>query len=52
MSLCQNLLCVDLLCFGCKYFFRFKFSLNKPNSVLKSTHLRDNKDKPDAQGQF
>ena len=31
MNLWQNLLCMDTLCFGCKYFFGFMFSLNKPN---------------------
>ncbi len=38
--------------FGCKYFFRFKFSLNKPNFIQKSMHQRDNKDKPDSWSQF
>ena len=49
---CQNLLCEDPLCFGCKYFFSFIFSLNKLNVILKCMHQRDNKDKPDAQSVF
>ena len=38
--------------FGCKCFFMFKFSLNKPNFIRKSMHQRDNKDKLDSQSQF
>ena len=52
MSLCQKVLGKDHPFFGCKCFFRFKFSLNKPNFIRKSMHQRDNKDKPDSQSQF
>ena len=52
MSLCQKVLGEDHPFFGPKCFFRFKFSLNKPNFIWKSMHQRDNKDKLDSQSQF
>ena len=52
MSLCQKVLSEDHPFFGPKCFFRFKFSLNKPNFIWKSMHQRDNKDKLDSQSQF
>ena len=52
MSLCQKVLGEDHPFFGRKCFFRFKFSLNKPNFIRKSMHQRDNKDKLDSQSQF
>ena len=52
MSLCQKVLGEDHPFFGPKCFFRFKFSLNKPNFIWKSIHQRDNKDKLDSQSQF
>ena len=52
MSLCQKVLSEDHPFFCCKCFFRFKFSLNKPNFIWKSMHQRDNKDKLDSQSQF
>ena len=52
MSLCQKVLSKDCPFWGCKYFFRFTFSLNKPNFIRKSIHQRDNKDKLDSQSQF
>ena len=52
MSLSQKVLGEDHPFFGRKYFFRFKFSLNKPNFIRKSMHQRDNKDKLDSQSQF
>ena len=51
MSLCQKVLGEDNPFFYCKFFFRFKFSLNKPNFIQKSMHQRDNKDKLDSQSQ-
>ena len=52
MSLCQKVLGEDHPFLGRKYFFRFTFSLNKPNFIRKSIHQRDNKDKLDSQSQF
>ena len=52
VSLCQKMLGEDHPFFGPKCFFRFKFSLNKPNFIWKSMHQWDNKDKLDSQSQF